>query len=391
MPNDPQLDAALRDLDATLRRLEESTAPEPPAEPVAATLPQRDSLAGGAAPPDVAAPAPGSTSATLTRLCVGAALLGLDKLAARSGAWEAAAGIAPQAPAPAPAEGAIGSGSFRHALIGWIFESEARLRPQGNPISWLRNVVRYLFGTIFTVLLDLLPVPRPGARRPSRAAAEPTDADTQRWMALGRAEAEPSRRFAQAALEDTIDGAILYLARRPAVARALGEIVRSPAMDDAVGHVLAGPAVDQAMRRVAASPALDETISRVAQSPALDEAVTRIAQAPAMEQAVSHIVRTPAMEQAVSHIVRTPAMEDAVTYLVGTPAMNSAIDTLSQSPALVTLVTTQGTTVASEIRDQVRAGAARSDSRVEALIRRVLRRRPRAALPRERRGLMIDE
>ena len=71
--------------------------------------------------------------------------------------------------------------------------------------------------------------------------------------------------------------------------------------------------------------------------------------------------------------------------------MNNAIDTLAQSPALVTLVTTQGSSVANEILAQVRQRAVQSDGRAEALVRRILRRRPRGALPLERQGLMIDE
>jgi hypothetical protein len=319
---------------------------------------------------------PAPTSEALVRLIVGAALLGLDGMAARSAAWEATAGIQRRRLATAPAEGTIGSGSFRHALIGWIFESEARLRPQGNPISWLRAVVLYLFSTIFAVLIELLPLPRPSFRR--QKVADPSEADTKRWIKIGLAEEGRSRIFAQAALEDAADGAIRYLARRPAVAQALGEIVRSPAMDDAVEQIVAGPAVDQAVQRVAQSPALDTAIAQIVQSPALDAAITQI-------------VQSPAIEQAVSHIVRTPAMEDAVTHLVGTKAMNDAIDTLAQSPALVTLVTTQGSSVANEILGQVRQRAVQSDAKAEALIRRILRRRPRTALPPERQGLMIDE
>lgn len=302
------------------------------------------------------------TSAALTRLVVGAALLGLDHLTQRASDWEATAGITRQA-VPPPAEGAIGSGSFRHALIGWIFESEVRLRPQGNPISWLRAVVLYLFSTIFAVLIELVPLPRPGFRR--QKVADPSEADTQRWIRIGLAEEQRSRNFAAAALDDLVDGAIGYLARRPAVAQALGEIVRSPAMDDAVEQILAGPAVDQALRRVAQSPALDDTITQVAQGPAI--------------------------EQAVRHLVRTPAMEDAVTHLVRTPAMEDAIETLAQSPALVTLVTTQSSSVAGEILGQVRRRAADSDGRIEALARRILRRPERTALPPDRRGLTIDQ
>lgn len=317
-------------------------------------------------------------SEALARLLVGAALLGLDGLATRSGAWEAVAGIERHQQAPPAAEGEIGSGRFRHATIGWILETEERLRPRGNPISWLRAVVTYIFGTVFSVVIDLLPLPRPGLRRRRGRPGEPTDEETRRWVRRGEAEEEPSRRFARAALEDIVDRAIVYLADRPAVGRALGTIVRSPAMDDAVSQILQGSAIEQAISRVATSPALDEAVAAVARSPALDEAVTRV-------------VRSPALEEAVERIVRTPAMEEAITYLVSTKAMNEAIDTLAKSPALVDLVTTQSTSVVAEILEEVREHGVSADRLVEGLVRRLLRRPPRSALPLEANVLVIVE
>lgn len=87
----------------------------------------------------------------------------------------------------------------------------------------------------------------------------------------------PPRRGVVAALEDIVDHTIVtivYLARCPAVARALGELVRSPAMDDAVAHIAAGPVVEQAIARVARSPALDAAVSHVGRTPAMEDAVT---------------------------------------------------------------------------------------------------------------------
>jgi hypothetical protein len=346
MSQEPQFRTAMQQLDALLANLDQPAPPDPPPDSVvppsrrvaratrtgrrrpAPKLPPRPP---GAPPPRPRTPSPPThpptpTSAALTRLLVGAALLGLDGLAARTGSWEAQAGIAPHPQTSPPPAGSIGSGRFRHALIGWIFETEARLRPQGNPISWLRSVVVYLFGTIFTVILELLPIPRPGRWLAALNANEPTDADTQRWIKRGQAEELPSRRFAQAASADLVDATILYLARRPAVGQALGEIVRTPAMDDTI-----------------------------------------------------------------THIVRTPAMDDIITHIVRTPAMSNAIETIAESPALVALVRTQGRSVASSLLEEVRDRAAQSDLALETFVRRRLRRRPRQALPREQRGLMIDE
>ncbi len=224
MAGDQQFGAAMRKLDAALQELAATAAAEPSAEAAPAQalpqpeaqLPGAPALAGAAEREQAGAPnaheavppaAPAApTTEALTRLFVGTALLGLDGLGARSATWEAAAGIARRPEPPAPAEGAIGSGRFRYALIGWLFESEARLRPQGNPISWLRAVVLYMFSTVFAVLIELLPLPRPGVRRNKRIAAEPTDEDTRRWINRGLAEEAHSRRFTQAALGDLTEG-----------------------------------------------------------------------------------------------------------------------------------------------------------------------------------------
>ncbi|MCX7791717.1 MAG: hypothetical protein N2378_13835 [Chloroflexaceae bacterium] len=331
----------------------------------------------GAPAEAVAVPPPPPTEALL-RLAVGAALLGLDGLAARSGAWEAAAGISRSAETTPDRNAETGAGRFRHALIGWLFEAEAHLRPRGNPIAWLRTVVAYLFGTVFSVVIEMLPLPRFGARRGRRANADPTDEDTRRWIDRGLAEEGPSRRFARAALEDMLHRAIIYAADRPAVAQALGAIVRSPAMDDAVEHIVAGPVVERAIERVAASPALDTVVARVAASPALDTVIDSVAE-------------SPALNGAIGKIVRTPAMEDAVTYLTETPAMDQAIETLSQNPALAELVRSQSGSLARDILNDVRSRAIQGDQGLESLARRLLRRPPRASLPPEARGLLVAE
>lgn len=344
----------------------------------------------GAPAEPVTVPPPPPTEALL-RLAVGAALLGLDGLAARSGAWEAAAGISRSAGTGSSDAAESGAERFRYALIGWLFEAEANLRPRGNPIAWLRAVVAYLFGTVFSVVIEMLPLPRFGARRGRRANADPTDEDTRRWITRGLAEEGPSRRFARAALEDILHRAIIYAADRPAVAQALGTIVRSPAMDDAVEHIVAGPVVERAIERVAASPALDTVIDSVAASPALDTVVARVAASPALDTVIDGVAESPALDRAIGKIVRTPAMEDAVAYLTETPAMDQAIETLSQNPALAELVRSQSGSLARDILNDVRSRAIQGDQGLENLARRLLRRPPRASLPPESRGLLVAD
>lgn len=379
MASRTKFDEARRKLDEALAALQEppaddsTSAEEAGAEAAAPQAPNLTPPApdGAAGPPNVSA-GDGATARphrpvppteTLARLLVGAALLGLDGLATRSPVWEAAAGI------ERPAAGAVAtderdSGHFRHALIGWVFETEERLRPQGNPIQWLRTVATSAFAAGTSVVIDLLPLPRLRRNRSGQPQAEPSDEETRRWVRRGLAEAEPSRRFAQAALEDLVDSTIRYLARRPAVQEALVELARSPAMDEAVAHIAAGPAIERAVEHIAASPTLDTVVAQVGRSPALDDVVARLA--------------------------RSPALEEAVSYLAGTKGVEQAIETISRSPALSELVNAQSTSVAAEILEEVRERGVSGDIFVEGLVRRLLRRQPRSALPPEARGLLVE-
>jgi hypothetical protein len=71
--------------------------------------------------------------------------------------------------------------------------------------------------------------------------------------------------------------------------------------------------------------------------------------------------------------------------------MADAIETLSKSPALVDLVTTQGSSVASEILEEVRERGVSGDQLIEGLARRILGRTPRSKLPPEASGLLLAD
>lgn len=345
MAKQPNFDDARRQLDAALGRLAAESADDHAAEPPAAAPPEP--------PPAVEAPLPVQTTEALTRLAVGAAVLLLDELATRAGAWERAAGITRGVPGDdgsvaIPVRAPAGE-RFRHGLIGWIFATEEELRPQGNPLQWLRGVAGHLSGSLFAVVLDNLPRLGPLAP-PTRP--EPSEQEIARWAARGQLEEERSRAFARAALDDTLAAAIPALARQPGVQRAVAELLRAPAVD---------------------------------------EAIVTLARRPGMQQALAELARSPAMGEAVRAIVRSPAMEEAVTYLVGTRAMGDAIETLAQSTALEELVQKQSSSIAGAIVEEVRERAVSADTVVEGLARRLLRRPSRSQLPNEARGLMVRE
>ncbi|GAB4447098.1 MAG: hypothetical protein OHK0015_50920 [Chloroflexi bacterium OHK40] len=323
------------------------------------------------------APEPGAPPITevLTRLAVGVLILGLDAFAAQAGGWEQVAGITRAAPAAPSGPRAPGALRFRHGMIGWAFETEAQLRPGGNPRQWLRVVVGHLAGTVFSVVLDALPWP--GQRRARSDAPASTDQTTTRWVARGRAEEERSRAFASAALADILDEAIPALAHRPGVQQALTGLVRSPAMDNAITTLAARPGVQQA-------------IAELVRSPAIDDAITTLAARPGVQQAIAGLVRSPAIDDAITTLAARPGVQQALTDLVKTPAMGQAIETLAESPALVQLVRTQSTTLAGEIMEEGHQRAFSADAILEGAARKTLGRSPRSALPPEDQGLILS-
>lgn len=314
------LDDAKRRLDELLGQLEAPASPAAGAEQTALAPPQ--------------------LTEALTRLVIGAALLGMEAFAERTRAWEQAAAIGPGVPA---ADGSgveipvrlAGEDQFRLGLIGWLFETEAELRPQGNPLQWSRRVVGHLFNSVFSVAFESLP--RLGASR--RPTGEASEQETARWVARGRLEERRSRAFAAVALDEIVNQAIPALAAQRGVQEAVAQLVRSPAMDDAI--------------------------------------VT--------------LARREGVQRAVAELVRSPVVEDALTYLVATPAMEEALEALAHSPALVELVQTQGSTIAGEIAEEVRERGMAADTGVEAFARRLLGRPPRAELPAEAHGMMVSE
>ena len=348
MAKQPNFDAAKRQLDAALNRLD--TADTQPDPLPAWDEPQRPAWV---AVPEAPAPAPLPVQASeaLTRLLIGAVVLGLDGLGAQAGRWERAAGLERGIPTPNQAGldipvRAPGDPRFRHGLIGWVFETEEELRPQGNPLQWLRGVAGHFSGSVFSAVLDGLPRFVPNMQR-----AESGEQDTARWVARGQLEEQRSRAFASAAIDDMLNQAIPYLASQRGVQQAVSALVRSPAMDDAI---------------------------------------VVLARREGVRQAVAELVRSPVMEDAVTTLVRSPAMEDAVTYLVGTKAMDEAISTLAHSPALVELVHTQSSSIADAVVEEVRERAVSADIFAERLARRLLRRPPRAKLPPEAHGLFVS-
>jgi hypothetical protein len=296
---------------------------------------------GGAEPAAAATPAASvDLGTTLTSLLVGSAVLSVQSLAERAQHWQREAGIS------LPAASTADSDTLRYALIGWLFETQEQLRPQGNPLGWFFATADQVGDLIFSRVRDSLP------RLGTRPARSVRDEDAQRWIARGKAEEQRSVALAKIALPDLLNLTIGYLVGQPAVQDAIAALVRSPALDDAI---------------------------------------VQLAARPGTQEAIINLVHSPAMADAIPAIVEAPAMQDAVRHLVTTPAMDDAITTLSSSPALVELVQTQSSSFLNEIIEEVRERSINADTLVEALVRRLFGRPRRNELPREANGMLVLE
>lgn len=286
-----QVEEAKQQLDDALRALGElngrAAVPKPApvvqaaaGAPAVSTNVQAPRAVTAALPQATASTAPPDPVHTLTRFIVGAALLGMDELARRAPEWErqAAQGAAPEedealarvaaqirASAPPGAED-----EMRLALIGWIFETQARLRSAPDAGHWIQSAASTAFDTATALAGQTLGAMFRGRRS---AAARPADADVARWISLGRAEERRSRALAQIALSEIVHEAIGFLAREPA----LQELVQTQST------TLATEALEEVRERtVSADLLVDRLVGRLfrrAPTPILEEAAILAADA----------------------------------------------------------------------------------------------------------------
>lgn len=227
MAND-QLERANKQLDAALDALVQETLPAVNATQPAPTLPE--------APPSGALPADPQTDAirTLSRLLVGAVLLGLDQVELRAPDWErqaalkladpSSAAVPPQqpiaqppalpGPAGPPTPSAEAMLEARHALIGWLFATGDQLRLDPDPSHWVRAAGSHMFATTSALLGQSLGMFGIG-RRATRPA--PPNPEITRWIALGRAEEKRSRAVASVAMNDILNETIDFLAQNKSI------------------------------------------------------------------------------------------------------------------------------------------------------------------------------
>jgi len=250
------LEQAKRQLDAALRGLSDTDSA--PAESVVSPA-----VAPAASAPQATArsSAPTDPLLTLTRLLVGAGLLGMDELARRAPEWERQAALDSIPPTEAAAAHSAATVTDRRmpatdeqagmALVGWIFATQAQLRAAPDLAHWLQSATSQLIGTVAVLASQALGIPssRPRARTTYR-----DDSSMAHWIALGRAEERHCRALARVAMREIVQDAIDYMAKEPAI-RELIQTQSTSMATDALGEVRersvsADLVVDSLVRRV---------------------------------------------------------------------------------------------------------------------------------------------
>lgn len=194
-----QLDVARQQLEAAIQALSAGDA-----------LATTDSAPGQGTPqPAAASP---DTIETLTRLVLGASLLGLEELERRGPRWERQAAGEPAEdiraePGP-PAPGAAAGAAMRQALAGWVFAAHDRLRDAADATSWLRAASAHLLDGAAALTGETLR---------TRGGPSPRSQDLARWIARGQAEEERSKGLARVALAEIVRDSVTYLAHEEAV------------------------------------------------------------------------------------------------------------------------------------------------------------------------------
>jgi hypothetical protein len=176
------------------------------------------------------------------RVLIGALLVGSDELRHQLEQWEATRQPAPSPPTlqsmTEPPRYVPLSESMRHALVGLLFETEARMRWRlstlAGRLARLSDMAEYVFTTRLEPVIRQTPFDPVLGRLDELLFV--TMATVDRWSARGRTEERQGRTEAREALARIADELLDYMSRNPEV-RALIERQGSSIAEEAVEQV----------------------------------------------------------------------------------------------------------------------------------------------------------
>lgn len=210
---------------------------------------------------DPRTPTQGSALASITRLLVGAALIGVDELTRQLPEWERKAtqdtargeqssGLEAAGQQAPSVSGAPSLGDTSSALLGLVFQSEDLLRRGGATLGRIERATWKLAAPIHKPLRTWrLFGPM---RRQYDRLAERGETQVDRWAQLGRTEARYSRTFTESAIQGTFD-------------RSMDELSQAPQIQDLVTQQttsMAGEMINEVRARSVSADTLTEGIVR---------------------------------------------------------------------------------------------------------------------------------
>lgn len=204
------------------------------------------------------------TLSSITRLLVGGAMLGIDLLKQRAQQWEQEVDMRPSDPGQRPPEVAkvslqekkqpepseALSDQTRYAALGLLFYSQRYAKTASQTVGRAERAAWKALTPVHQPLQKWR-VFGPARRRYAELVTR-GEAEIDRWVELGRAEARRSRALAETAIDDSIDDSIDFVATSPQVRGALQETSTS----------LAGEVADGLRARSVSSDTLLEGLAR---------------------------------------------------------------------------------------------------------------------------------
>jgi hypothetical protein len=206
------------------------------------------------------------TVRTLTRLSVGLAIIALETVAEQLQEAERET-ILQKPPEPAPTKEVIvevvdgkpilghrPAHSSRHALVGFVFDTQVRL---GEGVGRLQEVGQEVESRVSRILAPVTSSRAfaPLRRRYDKVIRQAT-AQIYRWEELGRTEEAYSRELAENTSEKLIDVTVNYVNQSPQVQAAIQEIIAAQSMG------MAGEAIEEVRERTVTGDILLERVVR---------------------------------------------------------------------------------------------------------------------------------
>ena len=128
----------------------------------------------------------------------------------------------------------------------------------------------------------------------------------------------------------------------------------------------------------AVEAATEEAIVRALESPAVERAVVRVLQGPAVEEAMRGALDSPAIERALIEAIDSQLVDKVWQRILASNEAQKLVERIAQAPEVRTAIASQGVGFLDDIRREIGRVARRIDGGIERIVRRILRRTPRA-------------